>query len=43
MQKFFEREKAEAWPQTPKELDGFLAREIERYRKIAKIAGIEPL
>lgn len=43
MQKFFEREKAEAWPQTPKELDGFLAREIERYRKIAKIAEIKPL
>ena len=43
MQKFFEREKAEAWPQTPKELDGFLAREIERYKKIREIAGIKPL
>jgi tripartite-type tricarboxylate transporter receptor subunit TctC len=43
MQKFFDREKAVAWPQTPKELDGFLAREIERYRKMAQIAGIKPL
>jgi tripartite-type tricarboxylate transporter receptor subunit TctC len=43
LQKFFEREKAEAWPQSPKELDGFLAREIDRYRKIREIAGIQPL
>jgi tripartite-type tricarboxylate transporter receptor subunit TctC len=43
LQKFLEREKAEAWPQTPKQLDGFLAREIERYRKTAKIAEIKPL
>ncbi len=43
MKKFLTQEKAEAWPQTPEQLNGFLAREIERYRKLAKIAGIKPL
>ena len=43
MKKFLAHEKAEAWPQTPQQLDGFLVREIERYRKTAKIAGIQPL
>lgn len=42
MKKFFANEGAEPWPQTPQQLDGFLVREIERYRKAAKIAGIEP-
>ena len=43
MKKFFANEGAEPWPQTPQQLDGFLVKEIERYRKAAKIAGIEPL
>ncbi|MGH8638823.1 MAG: Bug family tripartite tricarboxylate transporter substrate binding protein [Burkholderiales bacterium] len=43
MKKFLAREKAEAWPQTPQQLEGFLVREIERYRKTAQIAGIKPL
>jgi tripartite-type tricarboxylate transporter receptor subunit TctC len=43
MQKFLAGEKAEPWPQTPQQLDGFLVREIDRYRKAAKIAGIQPL
>jgi tripartite-type tricarboxylate transporter receptor subunit TctC len=43
MKKFLAQEKAEAWPQTPQQLDGFLAREIDRYRKMAQIAGIKPL
>jgi tripartite-type tricarboxylate transporter receptor subunit TctC len=42
MRKFFANEGAEPWPQTPEQLDGFLVKEIERYRKAAKIAGIEP-
>jgi len=42
MKKFFANEGAEPWPQTPQQLDGFLVKEIERYRKAAKIAGIEP-
>ena len=42
MRKFFANEGAEPWPQTPQQLDGFLVKEIERYRKAAKIAGIEP-
>ena len=43
MKEFFANEGAEPWPQTPQQLDGFLVKEIERYRKAAKIAGIEPL
>jgi tripartite-type tricarboxylate transporter receptor subunit TctC len=42
MKKFFANEGAEPWPQTPQQLDGFLVKEIERYRKAAKVAGIEP-
>lgn len=42
-QKFLEQEKAQVWAQSPKELEGFLAREIERYRKISQIAGIKPM
>ena len=42
MKKFFANEGAETWPQTPQQLDGFLVKEIERYRRAAKIAGIEP-
>jgi tripartite-type tricarboxylate transporter receptor subunit TctC len=43
MKKFIAAEGAEPWPLDPKQLDGLLVREIERYRKAAKIAGIEPL
>ena len=42
MKKFMAAEAAEPWPQSVAQLDGFLAREIERYRKIAQVAGIEP-
>ena len=42
MKKFFGAEGAEPWPQSPQQLDGFLVKEIERYRKAAKLAGIEP-
>ena len=42
MKKFIANEGAEPWPLTPQQLDGLLVREIERYRKAAKIAGIEP-
>jgi tripartite-type tricarboxylate transporter receptor subunit TctC len=42
MRKFFAGESAQPWPRTPAELNGFLASEIERYRKAAKVAGIEP-
>ena len=42
MKKFIAAEGAEPWALDPKQLDGLLVREIERYRKAAKIAGIEP-
>lgn len=42
MKKFFDSEAAEPWPRTPAQLDGFLTKEIERYRKAAQLAGIEP-
>jgi len=35
-------EGAEPWPLTPQQLDGLLVKEIERYKKAAKLAGIEP-
>ena len=43
MRKLIAREGAEPWPLDPKQLDGLLVREIERYRKAAQIAGIKPL
>jgi tripartite-type tricarboxylate transporter receptor subunit TctC len=43
MKKFLAAEGAEPWPLTPQQLDGLLVKEIERYRKAAKVAGIEPL
>ena len=43
IKKLLAREGAEPWPLTPQQLDGLLVREIERYRKAAKVAGIEPL
>jgi tripartite-type tricarboxylate transporter receptor subunit TctC len=42
MKKFIAAEGAEPWPLTPKELDGLLVREIDRYKKAAQIAGIPP-
>jgi tripartite-type tricarboxylate transporter receptor subunit TctC len=42
VKKFLDSEAAEPWPRTPSQLDGFLAKEIERYRKAAQLAGIEP-
>jgi len=42
MKKFLDNEGAEPWPQTPAQLRDLLPREIERYRKAAKVAGITP-
>jgi len=42
MQKIIADEGAEPWPLDAKQIDGLLVREIDRYRKAAKIAGIEP-
>lgn len=42
MRKFMEEQGAEPWPLTPQQLDGLLVREIDRYRKAAQIAGIQP-
>ena len=42
LQKFIAAEGAEPWPLTPKQLDGLLVREIERYKKAAQVAGIPP-
>ena len=43
MKKIIAGQGAEPWPLSVKELDGLLVREIDRYRKAAKIAGIKPL
>ena len=40
LKKFLEQESAEAWIATPQQLADLLPREIERYRKVAKAAGI---
>jgi tripartite-type tricarboxylate transporter receptor subunit TctC len=42
MKKFLENESAEAWVATPAQIADLLPREIERYRKAAKDAGIPP-
>ncbi len=42
MKKFIAAEGAEPWILTPQQLDGLLVREIERYKKAAQVAGIEP-
>jgi len=42
MKKFLANEGAEPWPLTPRQLDGLLVREIDRYKKAAQIAGIPP-
>jgi tripartite-type tricarboxylate transporter receptor subunit TctC len=43
IKKFLTAEGAEPWPQQPKELQGFLSREIARYTKMAKLADIKPM
>ena len=42
MKKFLDNQGVQAWPLTPQQLDGLLVKEIERYKKMAKIAGIAP-
>jgi len=42
MQQFLDQQGAQPWPHTTAQLDGLLAREIARYKKAAKIAGIKP-
>jgi len=42
MKKFLDGEAAEPWPRTPAQLEGFLPKEIDRYKKAAQLAGIEP-
>ena len=42
MKKLIANEGAQPWPLTPQQLDGLLVKEIERYKKAAKVAGIEP-
>jgi tripartite-type tricarboxylate transporter receptor subunit TctC len=41
--KFLAQENAEVWAQQPKDLQGFLSREIQRYQKMAKLADIKPM
>ena len=43
MKKVIASQGAQPWPLSVKELDGLLVREIERYKKAAKVAGIKPL
>ncbi len=40
LKKFLEQESAEAWVATPQQLANLLPTEIDRYRKVAKAAGI---
>lgn len=42
MKKFIAAEGAEPWPLTPQQLDGMLVKEIDRYKKAAQVAGIQP-
>ncbi|HEX6005580.1 MAG TPA: tripartite tricarboxylate transporter substrate binding protein [Burkholderiales bacterium] len=42
MKKFLDNQGVQPWPLNPQQLDGLLVKEIERYRKIAQIAGITP-
>ena len=42
LKKFLDNESAEAWIATPQQLANLLPTEIERYRKVAKAAGIPP-
>lgn len=42
MKAFLSKQSAEPWPLSPAQISDLLPKEIERYRKIAKAAGIEP-
>jgi tripartite-type tricarboxylate transporter receptor subunit TctC len=42
MKKFLDNQGVQPWPLTPQQLDGLLVKEIERYKKMAQIAGIKP-
>jgi len=42
MQKFLDQQGAQPWPHNVAQLNGLLPREIARYKKAAKIAGITP-
>jgi tripartite-type tricarboxylate transporter receptor subunit TctC len=42
LKKFLAAEGAEPWILTPRQLDGLLVKEIERYKKAAQVAGIPP-
>jgi tripartite-type tricarboxylate transporter receptor subunit TctC len=42
MKKFLDEQGAQPWPLTTSQLDGLLIKEIERYKKAAKAAGIPP-
>lgn len=42
LKRFLDQESAEAWIATTQQLADLLPREIERYRKVAKAAGIPP-
>ena len=42
MKAFLSQEGGEPWPLSPAQLSDLLPKEIERYRKIAQAAGIEP-
>ncbi len=42
MKKFLDGQGAQPWPLTTAQLKGLLVREIDRYKKAAKIAGIKP-
>lgn len=42
MKKFLDNQGVQPWPLTPQQLDGLLVKEIERYKKMAQIAGITP-
>ena len=42
MKKFMDEQGAEPWPLNPKQLDGLLVKEIDRYKKAAQVAGIQP-
>jgi tripartite-type tricarboxylate transporter receptor subunit TctC len=43
MKKFMDDQGAQPWPLSTAQLDGLLVREIDRYKKAAKVAGIKPL
>ncbi|MDH3288355.1 MAG: tripartite tricarboxylate transporter substrate binding protein [Betaproteobacteria bacterium] len=42
MKKFLDNQGAQPWPLTTAQLNGLLVREIARYKKAAKVAGISP-